>query len=524
MRLPHHLLRHTSGVYHFRLVVPRDLHAPIGVRVVKRSLHTRDLRAARIAAWRLSAAYAQIFAVLRGSTMTKPPSVEEILAAHARGEIRTYVRNAKTGYVQTDGPEDHARLMEYLAAEERLAKANAAAAAEREEERRAPEREAAEAQFRQLMRDTGPARETSAGASGFTMREMITHWETVEAPDMNQGTAETRKAIVEDFAAHYGEKRPVSGVRKTDVASWDAALATRGNSKSTRKTKASHLKMFFECAHRAGHYPHDLVNPADKAVKFTKANKEARADSHGWEAFSLPQLQALFAAANLKRTREPHTRRALVLGLYTGARVGEVAQMMVADFEIVQGVKCVRFQGEYKTRTSKRLIPIHPDLLRLGVWEWMSEQKERGEERLFPTVKLDGKSGKGNAISKGTSNLLEVLKIKPKGKTTRLGFHSFRDTVIQELQAADPDDMHAERRRAYVGHAPYEKRDTSAHKVHYMRPWKPREIEGLHGGITWGQWLDFDSLRTLLAQTESDAALKQKARAAKRKKPPAAIA
>ncbi|WP_052690107.1 DUF6538 domain-containing protein [Xanthomonas albilineans] len=111
MRLPHHLLRHASGVFHFRLVVPRDLHAAIGVRIVKRSLHTRDLRTAHVAAWGLSAAYAQIFAVLRGSTMSRPPSIEEVLAAHARGETSNYVRDASKGYVQTDGPEDHARLI-----------------------------------------------------------------------------------------------------------------------------------------------------------------------------------------------------------------------------------------------------------------------------------------------------------------------------------------------------------------------------------------------------------------------------
>jgi hypothetical protein len=46
-----------------------------------------------------------------------------------------------------------------------------------------------------------------------------------------------------------------------------------------------------------------------------------------------------------------------------------------------------------------------------------------------------------------------------------------------------------------------------------MRAWKPNEIEVLHQGITWGEWLDFDALKRLLAQGEPD----QEAIIAKRK-------
>ena len=78
MRLPHHLLRHTSGVFHFRLVVPHDLRPVLGLSVIKRSMRTRDMSQAQIAAWHLSAAYARVFATLRGGTVgkTTPPSVD----------------------------------------------------------------------------------------------------------------------------------------------------------------------------------------------------------------------------------------------------------------------------------------------------------------------------------------------------------------------------------------------------------------------------------------------------------------
>jgi hypothetical protein len=47
VRLAHHLLRHVSGVFHFRLIVPTDLQPLLGLRVIKRSLGTRDPTLAR---------------------------------------------------------------------------------------------------------------------------------------------------------------------------------------------------------------------------------------------------------------------------------------------------------------------------------------------------------------------------------------------------------------------------------------------------------------------------------------------
>jgi hypothetical protein len=42
MRIPHHLLRHKSGTWYFRMVVPHDLQAVFGKKIIKRSLRVRD--------------------------------------------------------------------------------------------------------------------------------------------------------------------------------------------------------------------------------------------------------------------------------------------------------------------------------------------------------------------------------------------------------------------------------------------------------------------------------------------------
>lgn len=94
MRLAHHLLRHPSGVWHFRLIVPADLHALLGRRVIKKSLGTRDPVVARAWAYALGAQYAQAFAAARGS------------GARMGSDFDKFVKGLK-GYEIEHGPEPH---------------------------------------------------------------------------------------------------------------------------------------------------------------------------------------------------------------------------------------------------------------------------------------------------------------------------------------------------------------------------------------------------------------------------------
>jgi hypothetical protein len=530
MRLTHHLVRHRSGVFHFRLIVPTDLRERLQRRVLKRSLRTCDPHAAQASAWELSAGYARVFAMLRRGPMPKS-LLDEALAALTNGSARHYERDSSRGYVKTDSPEDHARLMDYVQAEERLAKAKADAS--REERAAQQARSHADAIERAAQARLNAPRDERAdahrsaleaaiahpqpAAGGKTLREAINHWETVEKDGMSSKAAvEARQKEIESFAEHVGEKRPIANLTRLDVASWVAYLrGTLKNTKNTAKNKAVHIKALFECASMAGIFPHK-ENPAEKAVAWTKREQAERAKTHGWQAFTEQQLRTLFNPDHLKLTREIHTRRAMVIALYTGARVGEIAQLRLNGFKTIGNQPVMTFQGELKTEASQREIPIHSDLIRLGLLEWVEDQRRRGGlTRLFPTVKLDGKSGKGNAISKGLSGLLDRLKIEPtidpdlaltKELDPKLGMHSFRDTLIQAMQGGH---THMELRKAYVGHKNegHEKqwtREGDSHETAYMRKWKPEEIARVFAGIHWDRWLDFDGLRKVLAQTDAE--------------------
>lgn len=432
--------------------------------------------------------------------------VDAWLAGDLSRDARTYTIDAARGIVQTDGSAtDHANAMEMARALLEL-------------------RQIGNVEALLPARAAAPAPVPAAGG-GKTLREAISYWETVDMTAMRlAATASERSKAIEDFASYVGEKRPVAEIRKPDVASWIVYLrGTKKNEQSTAKKLAGHIKAFFESAQRAGYFPADVLNPADKAVNFTKADQARRARSHGWQAFTLAQLKTIFAPENFARTQEIHTRRAMVIALYTGARVGEIAQLRLSGFTEVDGQHVMSVDGELKTDASRRSVPIHPDLIALGLLDWVADQRRRGCTRLLPTVKLDGKSGKGNAISKGFSKLLTNLGITPtidpdlaltQDLSPKIGMHSFRDTVIQALQGSADEEL----RKAYVGHqheggSARGDRGGGSHEVSYMRAWTAKEVARVFKGLGWAEWLDIAALRPLLEQSDQQHATAMKSMA-----------
>jgi integrase len=195
---------------------------------------------------------------------------------------------------------------------------------------------------------------------------------------------------------------------------------------------------------------------------------------------------------------KPHHRWAALLGLYTGARVGEVAQIYLRDIVLEQNIWCVKLTVEsdgqsVKTEGSKRLVPLHPDIIDLGFVQYFESLRDAGEERLFPEVNLEGKAGRGSPISKGFTYHLKrsTVAVNPRRQNGRVGFHSLRKTVIQALQGTFVSD---ERRRAFVGH----EQSDDVHTTSYMRPWSAEELSSLWAGLKWGEWLDVPALKPLL--------------------------
>jgi len=196
----------------------------------------------------------------------------------------------------------------------------------------------------------------------------------------------------------------------------------------------------------------------------------------------LEQIRALYSPGALAKLSEG-ARWGAVIGLYTGARVSEVGQLALVDFTTVDGVPCMTITDEgegqsVKNEPSLRTIPIHPDLLALGLMERVETLRKQGEKRLFPRVKIGSVNGQGDWLSKAYGRHIEAVGI-PKPPKGKYGFHSLRKTAIQTMKAAK---VPLEWRCAYVGHDLDEE-----HVETYSGEYGPQEMRDITlRGLKWG--------------------------------------
>lgn len=468
MRLPHNLIRHPSGVFHFRLRVPPDLYGSVSVKVIKRSLRTRCPRTAQAWAYVLTARYHAAFITLRSGTMPKP-NLNDLLNLDTSSTQPYEISSTPGGgfAVKADGAEDHARAMEAL-------KALAAT----------PFPTAAPAPTVPVVK-----------RSGLTLAKAHRAWIQFITPSTIRKTLSIKSTAIGAFAKHVGLTKSIEDVTRTDVADWVQALRNEGLSTPTIVNKLSYLKGFFEWAKGAGHYT-GSDNPATGQLTYTHREKRQRR-KHGFKPLTADQVGVLYKADALLGLSEA-ARWGAVLGIYTGARVAEVGQLTLADFVAVDGVPCVRFTDEgegqsLKTDASIRTVPLHSDLLALGVLERVDALREQGESRFFPSVKVDGVNGMGNWLSKAFTRHLTACKVSA-GGVGKVGFHSLRKTVIQAMQTAGVSSEH---RAQFVGHDLDDE-----HHAAYSRDYTPAEQLAVIGpALSWS--IDLPAIRTTLTTTKT---------------------
>ena len=186
-------------------------------------------------------------------------------------------------------------------------------------------------------------------------------------------------------------------------------------------------------------------NPLTGLKMMTGSAKEARLSFEQHDLTTLLDLDALKTEAR----KHPWRYWIPLLGRYTGARLEELCQLRTDDFVEQQGILCIRIddssEGQnLKNASSRRMLPIHPSLIELGLLRYVESAKATGAHRLFPD--LEPVRGKlGHAPSKWFGRYKAKRGIDDSKKT----FHSFRHTLIDDLRDAGAQDSLIKR---IVGH------------------------------------------------------------------------
>lgn len=163
-----------------------------------------------------------------------------------------------------------------------------------------------------------------------------------------------------------------------------------------------------------------------------KQNKARNQDSR--EAFTADQIQLILTAVLSNKSglaNKDYQKWGPLIGIYTGARLNEIAQLHLKDIREIEGIWCFDFNDEgdrksLKTDASRRLVPMHPRLIQLGLPNYVSDKRRLGQQKLFPTFTYDPKNGWGRRLGHHfNTRVLPKLGLK----STGLVFHSLRHTV-----------------------------------------------------------------------------------------------
>lgn len=180
-------------------------------------------------------------------------------------------------------------------------------------------------------------------------------------------------------------------------------------------------------------------------VLYTGSRRDAE---RGQRAFAPEELKRLFEGAEMAGFAQDQSQAHLYwlphLGLFTGARVNELCQLN-PQVDITQDMcsgtwylditdESEGHQGvdkSIKTGSSKRKLPIHPQLIALGFLDYVSHAKARGDTMLFQTFPPASNGRAGTKAGEWFRDFLRDTGLRDETPNARIvGMHAFRSTLL----------------------------------------------------------------------------------------------
>ena len=270
-------------------------------------------------------------------------------------------------------------------------------------------------------------------------RDWLQNWLASKDGTTAQATLIKYRQVIEDFIEHLKDKalKPLGAISPADIISFQKSMRDRKLAASTinlaiKKT----LNAPFAEAHKLGYIP---VNPV-AGVKSLKDDVKVHRD-----IFTAEQINSL-----LKEARETDWEGAILCGVTTGLRLGDIANLAWKSVDLDRRLLETQTQKTRQVMT----IPLHRDFL---VW-LNGRTRGIGNAPIFPGL-FGRKSGGCNGLSVQFAKLLQRVGVKGRmirsgegsgHRTSSLTFHSLRHTFTSAMANAG---VHPDLRRKLTGHS-----------------------------------------------------------------------
>jgi integrase len=246
------------------------------------------------------------------------------------------------------------------------------------------------------------------------------------------------------------------------IAEADAEGAERLSDK-TVKRHLSALSQFFQFAVDRGHLTVAVRSELVEGHRF-REDRGARDQRDAWtpeelaKLFASPVWTGCLSAERRSQPGQQIIRDAKfwlpILALYHGARLEEFADLYGRDIGCEAGAWFVRIteaEGRrLKTDNAERVVPLHPEVIRLGFLEYVARVAPRADDPLFPDLQPQGKDRKrGPRVTRWFVDYRRQVGVYREG----VGMHAFRHTAITRLRDVITDHQQDRQVDFMMGHA-----------------------------------------------------------------------
>jgi len=144
----------------------------------------------------------------------------------------------------------------------------------------------------------------------------------------------------------------------------------------------------------------------------------------------------------LRKAFNPHMVWIPLIALYSGMRESEICQLYCDDIVVVDGIACFRLRDyeprkqSIKNEQSRRTIPIHPTLLKLGFMDFIQSRRKLKYERPWEDMKSSkifyyaNRDSYSHYFEKWYNGTFRKRVILDEGEREKKPFHSLRHTFI----------------------------------------------------------------------------------------------